>query len=244
MKTRKLIFVMILAIVMLITSTSSVHAASPSINMSPDKTNLAEGYEVTITVSITADSNPIYGGDGIIDYSTDVFEKITSTEDGISTSVVGLNGWVATYNDANNKFLLTSIQPIRSSSLEVMQIKLKVKSGAKLGTSIVKLINSEVSGYETGSLVNLSDTSVSFNITTSGSGSEGNVTPIIPSLNTNTNPSTNTNTNKNTNIITNTGAANGTVPQTGISDYAVPVIFGALVISVISYVAYIRYKDV
>lgn len=245
MKAKKLIFVMMLAVAMIITSMSSVHAASCGVNMSPDKTNLAEGYEVTITVSLSnidAGEAGIYGLKGSLEYSTNVFEKLTSDSNGITTSMVALNGWgTPTFNSADNTFTILTTNPVKSGNPDIMQIKLKVKSGATLGRSIV-MLNNLVASDGTNDIES-TPVSISFNITEATGEDNNTVTPIIPSLNTNAN--TNANTNKNTNIITtNTGAASGKTPQTGITDYAVPVIFGALVISVISYVAYIRYKDV
>ena len=148
----------------------------------------------------------------------------------------------------------------------VGRIKLKVKDNATATQAKVTLLATEVYDAEnidsetghtiTDSEIKLQVTGESENVTVNPGNANTNTnanTNNNANTNTNTNINTNANTNKtnmnntiankNTSNVVNANKATQNVPYTGIEDWA-PFIFIGIIISVIAYVNYRKYKDI
>ena len=124
-----------------------------------------------------------------------------------------------------------------------MKIKLKVKKGAPLGKATVMLSNLEASNGDED--ITTTPASISVNIKDpSEIGGEippAGETPAPESPSPSPKPIV---TPSSSAQLPQGGSNNGKLPQTGLTDYAAPVIIGALVISLIAFIAYRRYKDI
>lgn len=249
MKSKKILLIIFMAVMLIASSMNFVYADSYSVTMGTDKTNYAEEQVVEITVSLSnVNSNAgLYGLNGKLDYDTDVFEQISSNATtGATEDITALNGWGSvTYNGADGVFSTVTTSPLTTGTQQIMKIKLKVKKGAPLGKATVMLSNLEASNGDDD--ITTTPASISVNIKDPSeiggeippAGETPSPAPESPSPSPKpiVTPSASTN-------LPNGGSNNGKLPQTGLTDYAAPVIIGALVISLIAFIAYRRYKDI
>ncbi len=247
MKSKKILLIVFMALMLIASSMNFVYADSYSVTMGTDKTNYAEEQVVEITVSLSnVNSNAgLYGLNGKLDYDTDVFEQISSNETtGATEDITALNGWGSvTYNGADGVFSTVTTSPLTTGTQQIMKIKLKVKKGAPLGKATVMLSNLEASNGDED--ITTTPASISVNIKDpSEIGEEippAGETPAPESPSPSPKPIV---TPSSSAQLPQGGSNNGKLPQTGLTDYAAPVIIGALVISLIAFIAYRRYKDI
>lgn len=255
MKSKKILLIIFMAVMLIACSVNFVYADSYSVTMGTDKTNYAEEQVVEITVSLSnVNSNAgLYGLNGKLDYDTDVFEQISSNATtGATEDITALNGWGSvTYNGADGVFSTVTTSPLTTGTQQIMKIKLKVKKGAPLGKATVMLSNLEASNGDDD--ITTTPASISVNIKDpSEIGGEippaGETPDPEPTEEPTTTPSPATSkpisTPSSSAQLPQGGSNNGKLPQTGLTDYAAPVIIGALVISLIAFIAYRRYKDI
>lgn len=247
MKSKKILLIIFMAVMLIASSVNFVYADSYSVTMGTDKTNYAEEQVVEITVSLSnVNSNAgLYGLNGKLDYDTDVFEQISSNATtGATEDITALNGWGSvTYNGSDGVFSIVTTSPLTTGTQQIMKIKLKVKKGAPLGKATVMLSNLEASNGDDD--ITTTPASISVNIKDPSeiggeippAGETPSPAPESPSPKPIVTPSAGTK-------LPGTGPDNEKLPQTGLTDYAAPVIIGALVISLIAFIAYRRYKDI
>ena len=144
----------------------------------------------------------------------------------------------------------------------VGRIKLKVKDNATTTQETVSLLATEVvdaENIEAGTGYTISDSEIKLQITGESKDKDDSANNTVQNNNTNnnisaitnktnTNSSIKNNTNSNTNKVTNTNKqtenkATQDVPYTGIEDW-IPFIFIGIIISVITYINYRKYKDI
>lgn len=250
MKSKKVLLILLIAVMIIASSMNFVYADSYSVTMQADKGNYAEGQTVEITVALSnIDSNTgLYGLNGKLTYDTDVFEPITSNAaTGATDDITALSGWGSvTYNGADGVFSIVTTSPVSTGTQNIMTIKLTVKEGAPLGKATVMLSDLEASNGDDD--ITSTPVSISVNIADPSEIGGGEIPPVgepspspvpespSPSPKPIVTPSASTN-------LPGTGP-DGKLPQTGLTDYAAPVIIGALVISLIAFIAYRRYKDI
>lgn len=245
MKNKKILLIFFIALILIISNVKFVYADSLSVEMKSNKQEYAANQTVRITVSIKniESQNGIYGLSGKLDYGTNVFEKIQSDENGNTNSITALNGWGdLTFNSESNEFQLMKTSPAKTTQ-EIMQIDLKVKEGADLGTAVIMLNNLEATNGEDD--ITTSPTTISIAIKNASDIDNGTIIPPIvttpsPSVVPSTVPSTITVSSPK---VTTTPIS-GNLPQTGIGDSPTPILIGALVIVLGSFIAYRRYKDI
>lgn len=253
MKSKKILLILLIAVMLIASNMNFVYADNTfRVNMATDKQNYAAGQYVEVTVSVSdPNSTGIYGVRGLLTYDQDVFEKIPTKTTGIglviSDDIISLNGWgTVVYNNNEGLFAIdapTTIEPGGTQS--IMKIRLKVKEGAKLGKADIML--SELTGTTMdASIGDLADatampTQISVNIMDASEIGGGEIPPVgepTPSpVPASPSPSPKP-------IVTPSASTSGKLPQTGLSNWIVPVIGGAVIISLVAFVAYARYKDI
>ena len=275
MKSKKILLIIFMAVMLIASSMNFVYADSFSVTMTSDKQNYAPGQIVKITVSLTdINATPgLYALNGNLVYDEDVFEPIISNNSGVVTSkadgvnkdlrAVDPDEWGSvTYNttEPNFKgdFAINTASPVSSGRADVMIIQLKVKEGAKLGATTIQIAAPRDSDGNAQPGIASSNNDVDLFTTPAAIGvnikeqSEGEIPPAgeTPNPEPTKEPTPTPATSKpivtpsaSTNLP-NGGSNNGKLPQTGLTDYAAPVIIGALVISLIAFIAYRRYKDI
>ncbi len=239
MKIKRILLIVLMAIMIIIFNANFVYADSFSVDMATDKQNYAEGQTVEITVSISniVSTTGLYGLSGKLTYSTDIFEPIVSNSNGVTESMSSVNGWGSpTYNSSTHEFSIVTASSAMSSQ-SIMKIKLKVKEGATLGKATIMLSDLQASnGAED---INTTAASVSVNIK-----NEEEEPSDIPQIVTTPSPEPSPVPSPKPSPVSIPTPSGSKLPQTGIQDYAVPVLLGALIICLISYIAYRRYKDI
>lgn len=250
MKKQKklLVLTLLMAIILVVSGINSVYAAeSFNVNVSAEKQNYAyeQTVELTVKLSDIVSDSGLYGLAGKISYSTDVFEAIVSDSDGNTESITGLNGWSVSFNAQDNIFSAMTTSPAKAEK-DIFKITLKVKNGATLGKTTIML--SDLAGATLNSDEDIPTTPASVSVNIKEATEE--IPPITPSPEPSPEPSSTPSTepsktpsSKPTIKATATPSGNK-LPQTGLKDYAVPVLIGALVISLIAYIAYRRYKNI
>lgn len=244
MKSKKFILIFFIALIVIISNIKFVYADSLSVEMKSNKQEYAANQTVRVIVSIKdiESQNGIYGLSGKLDYGTNVFEKIASDENGNTNSITALNGWGdLTFNSESNEFHLVKTSPAKTTQ-EIMQIDLKVKEGADLGTAVIMLNNLEATNGEDD--ITTSPTTMSITIKNASEIDNG---AIIPPIVTTPSPTVLPSTQPSTITVSSPSAtpiANGNLPQTGIGDSPAPILLGALAIVLGSFIAYRRYKDI
>lgn len=214
--------------------------------MQADKQNYAEGQTVEITVALAniASEAGLYGLSGKLSYDTSIFETITSSSTGVTEDIVSLNGWGnVTYNSSTNQFSILTTSPTKGAQ-SIMKIKLKVKEGATLGKATIMLNDLQASNGADD--ITTTAASVSVNIKDPSEVDGGEIPSIITTPTPTATPTqapTKTPTQVPTKAPTPTPSGSK-LPQTGIEDNPTVVIIGALLISLGSYIAYRRYKDI
>lgn len=250
MKSKKILLVILVALMLIISNISFVYADSFNVTLASDKQNYAAGQTVIIKVSLSDIDSSIglYGLSGALDYDTNVFEPITSDGTGNITSTVSgitsLNNWGnPTFNSSSNEFSLLTTSPTKSNQ-SIMQIALKVKEGAQLGKTVIML--RELQASNGADDIDTSPVTLSINIKDPSEVDSGDIPSIVttPTPTSTATPKA-TATATTSPVVKTTATPSGTkLPQTGVQDYAIPVLLGALVISLIAYVAYRRYRDI
>lgn len=247
MKSKKVLLIVFIAVMLIASSMNFVYADSYSLTMGADKTNYAEEQVVEITVGISnVNSNlGLYGVNGKLTYDTDAFEPITATSTGATEDITSLNGWGSvTYNPADGTFSIVTTSPITTGAQNIMKIRLKVKKGAPLGKATVMLSDLEASNGDED--INTTPVSISVNIKDPSEIGGGEIPPAGETPTPSPLPTTPSPSPSPRPIVTPSASTNGNgkLPQTGLSNWIVPVIGGAVIISLVAFVAYRRYKDI
>lgn len=257
MKQKKTLLMTIIALVLIILNVNFVYAdeGSASIEIVPNVQNAKEEQKVTFTVYLTDIVSELgMGGlQGALNFSEE-FDMDT-------VEVKGLNGMSATYNKANNYVVaytedLTSLDSLIKDRTAIMEVSVKVKKGATIGSKATmaiipqdsdegqsnKLFVAEAYRGEDGIIetrpIETSPATASVTISEEGG------TIIIPQTTPSAKPSTKPTSSPSAVNSPKVTTQPSKLPQTGISDNPIPVLFGALVIVLVSYVAYRRYKEV
>lgn len=254
MKSKKILLMILMIVTIIMTTVKPAYASDCSVDLSTDKQNYAVGQTVILTVTLSdIDSvSGIYGLQGKLTYDTDVFEKIdihlTDDENdmlnGTSTSINGLNGWgTPTYNPDSGDITVMILGNVKTTT-DIMQIELKVKEDAPLGKATIMLTDIVVTD---GSDIETTPATASVNITEA---SEGEIPSISTTPSSEPSPSptpsvtvTVTATPTATTTIITTPTSESSLPQTGIKGIAIPVIIGAVVISIVAFIAYRKYRE-
>lgn len=258
MKCKKIFLVLLIAMTIIILNCNYVNAAeSFNMNATSDKQNYSVGQTVEVTVNLSniVSESGLYGISGTLQYDTNVFEEIQSDNAGNSDSLVGLNSWSVSYNK-QDKMVAAITSVAAKGEQSIFKILLKVKNGATLGKTTIMLNDVIGASADNGDDITTTPTSVSVNIQ-DGSSTQEIPPEIIPSPIPSPEPSPASpdilpshipQASSSPKVITTTPTSgqkpSGSLPQTGINDCIMPVLLGALIISLISYIAYRRYKDI
>lgn len=246
MKSKKVLLILLIAVMIIASSMNFVYADSYSVTMQADKGNYAEGQTVEITVALSnIDSNTgLYGLNGKLTYDTDVFEPITSNAaTGATDDITALSGWGSvTYNGADGVFSIVTTSPVSTGTQNIMTIKLTVKEGAPLGKATVMLSDLEASNGDDD--ITSTPVSISVNIADPSEIGGGEIPPVETTPSPLPSPSPAPQSPSPKPIVTPSASTGGKLPQTGLSNWIVPVIGGAVIISLVAFVAYRRYKDI
>lgn len=250
MRVKKFLLIILLSITIIMSSITIAYADSLTVGIKTDAVKYKRGDTVTATVSISNidSSNGIYGLSGKLVYDTEYFEPIAADANGNTTSIVPASnsGWSnVTFNSTTNEFSILTTSPAKTS-LAIMIISLKVKSDSKLGETSIML--NELVASNGDEDIDTSTAAVKVTI------EEGSSTPIVdpsaePSIQPIIEPSKDptqapVSTKPTENATKKPTTTNGKLPQTGVDDYIIPVVVGAVMISVGTFIVYIRYKNV
>ena len=143
---KRIIKLGILGIILLLIMTTTLYAATPtfSIQLVADKTTVARGEEITVTLKAKEFANMtegLYAFFAEIEYDKNYFEELTTSD------VSGKGTWssVPTFNPNSNQITADSGTGVKIDS-EVFSIKLKVKANAvEGGTTTIKVKNFQAS---------------------------------------------------------------------------------------------------
>ncbi len=255
MKQKKTLLTAIIALLLIILNVNFVYAdeGRASIEIIPDLQNAKGGQTVTFTVYLSDVVSELgMGGlQGALNFSSEF--DIDTVE------VNGLNGSTVTFNEDNNYFASLidinskkDIDKLIKNRTAIMEVSVKVKEGATIGNKATmaiipqdseegqpeRLFVAEAYYDESGNIQTRPITTSP--ATASVTVSEEGGTIVIPQTTPSPRPSSRPTSSPS--VINTTPPSK--LPQTGISDNPVPVLFGALVVVLISYVAYRRYKEV
>lgn len=256
MKQKKTLFMAIIALLLIIFNVNFVNAAegSASIEIVPDVQNAKKEQTVTFTVYLTDIVSEL--GMGGLQGAL----KFNEEFDADTVTVKGLNGMSATYNKTNNYVVaykddLTSLDNLIKNRTAIMEVSVKVKEGATIGNKATMAIIPQDSGDGQADKLYVAEayngddgvvetrpigtSPATASVTVSEEGGII-VVPSTPSAKPSTKPSTKPTAVNSPKVTT----PPSKLPQTGINDNPVPVLFGALVVVLISYIAYRRYKEV
>lgn len=254
---KKKIFSIILIIALITLMTVSASALSFTATMTPSATTVPESTEFTINVKVSnldVGTNGINLLNGYLKYDTEVFETISES------SIEGLNNWSASFDPTTGKISLTK-NTFVTSTQEVFQITLKTKSGVSGKSGTISYSNIIASNSES----DISATDISTSINIGSSSSQGNTTAnnisnntitIAPSITANTvsnsvntvNLVTNNTTNNTSNNVTNNAVSSyvntmsnttvdsETMPDTGVNDTVLKLIFVAIAVAIVFYI--------
>lgn len=270
MKSKKVLLILLVAVMLIASNMNFVYADSFSVTMTSDKQNYAPGQIVKVTVALTNinSSKGIYALSGKLVYDEKVFEPITSNDSGVITSKAdGVNKdlraadpdeWGSvTYNSTNNEFkgdfAITTTSPVSSGTVDLIIIQLKVKEGAPLGKATIQINapldkdgNKQEGIASTNGEVDLFTTPVSIGVNIMNPSEIGGeeIPPVGETPSPVPSPSAAPQSPSPKPIVTPSASTGGKLPQTGLSNWIVPVIGGAVIISLVAFVAYRRYKDI
>lgn len=250
MKQKKTLLMAIIALLLIILNVNFVYAAEGevSIDIKPDVTRAKKGQTVTFTVYLNVIRSEIGmdGLQGVLTFS-DEFDKNT-------VEVKDVDGKKAQYVKSTGKFVVD--RPIteeddlikQGTTAVIMKVSVKIKEEATIGKEATMMISGE--GENGKPLVaeayrgtdHLESRAVgtspaTASITVSEEGGTIVIPQTTPSPKPSTKPSSTVNSPKATTQPTK-------LPQTGISDNPLPILFGALAVVLISYVVYRRYKEI
>lgn len=239
MKSKKILLIISMALIIVMSITNFVYADNCEATASTNKkTNYQNGETVVLKISLNniESENGIYELEGNLEYDEGVFEKIQTGDDGKTDQIKSLNGWEdVTFNSETNKFSLRTTTPTKDTQ-EIMEISLKLKDDIEEDSSIIMLNNLVASNGQDD--IELSTVTTNIKI---GAEDEDNIIPSITTTPTASTPSSTTPATTPTSTAT---PSSSKLPQTGIEDNVAPMIFGALIISLVTYVAYRRYKEI
>lgn len=253
MKVKKILLITLIALAVIIGNVKFVYATdSFSVKMNASSTSYARGDTVIITVTLSDinSTNGIYGLEGKLEYKTDIFEEIVTDSSRNTTQITSLNGWgSATFNSETKEFAIMTVLPAKSTQ-NIMQIALKIKEDAPLGTASIMLKN--LIGSNAGEDIETSPATASITIKDESEIIGGEIPVITTTPSPESTPSTNVTTtpsSSSSQITVSSPKATqtpnaSTLPKTGIEDNPVPILFGALIICLGAYIAYRRYKDI
>ena len=234
MKSKKILLIISMALIIVMSITNFVYADNCEATASTNKkTNYQNGETVVLKISLNniESENGIYELEGNLEY-----EKIQTGDDGKTDQIKSLNGWEdVTFNSETNKFSLRTTTPTKDTQ-EIMEISLKLKDDIEEDSSIIMLNNLVASNGQDD--IELSTVTTNIKI---GAEDEDNIIPSITTTPTASTPSSKTPATTPTSTAT---PSSSKLPQTGIEDNVAPIIFGALIISLVTYVAYRRYKEI
>lgn len=232
-----LIVLMILAIVMSITN--FVYADSCDITISTNKkTNYAKGEKVVLTVLLDdiSSENGICQLEGILEYDEEIFEKINVDDEGNTDQITSLDDWKdVTFDSETNKFTLRTTAPAKEAQ-KIMKISLKLKENVEADSSIIMLNNLVASNGQDDIKISTATTTIKIG--------EPEEDDTIPSITTTPTPKTSPSAKTTSTPKATQTPSSDTMPQTGIKDNVAPIIFGALIVSLVTYIAYRRYKEI
>lgn len=172
MKQRKIMLIIITAIILLTINSIKTYATSYTLNASIDKNEYKLQDKVNVKVSLenVENINEIYGVIGKIEYDKEVFE------DDISNIVTEWND--VKYNKDTGEFVVIRNSTIEAKK-EIFEIELKIKENAKLGNTNISIKNVYVSDSKNDIEVN--ETNISINVKSTGNEEvKTTPTPTIP----------------------------------------------------------------
>ncbi len=249
MKPKKTLLITIIALLLIMLNVSFIYAeeGSASIEIVSDTQNAKVGQTVTFKVYLNNIVSELgMGGlQGALNFSEE-FDLNT-------IKVTGVNGCSVTYTKENKYFALlkddlTEEEDLIKAKTEIMEVSVKIKEDATIGSKATMAIipkdteEGEPAGlavaeayYDEEGVIQtrpIETSPATASVTVSKEGG----TTIIPDTTPSKKP-----------VTVNSPKATtppSKLPQTGISDNPAPVLFGALVVVLISYVAYRRYKEI
>ena len=159
MKQRKIILIIITAIILLIINSIKIYATNYTLNASINKNEYTTQDKVNVKISLenVENINEIYGVIGKIEYDKDVFENDISN---IATEWNDVR-----YNKDTGEFVVIRNSTIEAKK-EIFEIELKIKENAKLGNTNISIKNVYVSDSKNDKEVN--ETNISINVKSTG----------------------------------------------------------------------------
>lgn len=208
MKTmKKIYFITVIAMLLLLVTPAVVKADSFQLNVTADKQNIQPGQTVTLTLSVSninAGKSGINTLEGIIDYDTSIFEKITQGD------FKSMNNWSITYNASERKVFAAILSEGVTTNQSIATITFKVKEKVKYTNTSITIKN--VTSNNGSEFIRESNKKTTFEIGTKPE--EPVIENTITNANTITNEITNTTTNEmkneTTNTVNNTNTLNNT----------------------------------
>lgn len=239
---KKLGIVLVIGLFLIYLMTINVIGYSFTTSLVPDKTSIAKGDTVVVTVKLSGidAGNGLFNFSAVLNYDTEVFEEVTQAS--IVASQNG--GWTATYEPSTKKILLENTSLVNTDS-DIATITLRVKAdatatSATIGLTEIKAANEaqEISGTDISTTVQISNTS-------SGGTTGGNLVTNTPSNGTLSNSVNNQAADDNfinevENMIGTNDTSDEDVPYTGTENYVFPLIIIAIILGVISFINYKR----
>lgn len=244
----------IMLIICILSFASIVNAFSVTINLTTtSKLKPGEVVEIVINLSSIDAGEGINSIEATLEYDKNVFDEVT--ED----NLVGLNKWkVQGYNEENGMFTALRNEKV-NTSIDMIQISLRVKENVNVDKTNVTVKDIRVSGgsVEFGGTGDIEVDQVNVYISKDNTGTEKppvtnevanevvNTTTNNISVNLVTNNITSNTINSIANRVianTNNGGTTGRLPQTGesIATY----IAGISIITVIAIIAFIKYRNI
>lgn len=230
MKNKKILVIIIIAIIMLISATSIVNAANYSFTftVNPEQINANLGDTITVELGIAdidQSTDGINAIQGDLSYDDNLFESVQIVATG--------SNWSAKLNESSDsnlkgRFVINNMNSVKSSGV-VATLTAKIKSNAQVTSGTIHL-NNVFSSYGT-TETDKTNKTITVNITSqqnsgSGSSSNGSSTPTK----TNSSPKTS---NNNPNVAT---VSN--LPKTGLTPWIGMGIVIAMIGAIVYYICY------
>ena len=270
-KTLKIILYFLVFIILL-TNSANAEDVACKISLSANKTTLNAGDELIITLSMSnvSKENGISDFVSVLEFSDDIFELVFEEDEELSAALentefkdckILYSGDKDTDTTIKNPWYLlcledeeggkaiygsTSADPQISNQV-VGKIRLKVKGNAETTKATISITDTEVfdpeaiSKYETtGNLIGYEIEDSKIELQIKGKSNNGGL-PVNNSIQNNAIQKNNINIDVNTHVE---NKANQNVPYTGIEDYIIPFIFIVVIIAVLAYINYRKYKEI
>lgn len=231
--------VMIMMIIALCTTVNAATGDNYSVGMSlTSNSKLNAGDTVTVSVNLTS----VNAGNGIdtitaeLDYDTNVFEAISSS------NFTASSNWKAPSYAAASKMLTVQKDSKVKAAETVFTISFKVKNPVNVNSTTISLKDITASGgrISDGGTGDITVNNASVTISKTQDASSNTETPTI-----NSNTNTNNTTTKNTTVKDTTTTKKTTLPKTGLGQFGVVAIVVVAIIGIFSYVLYKKIaKDV